>query len=243
MDTGRPTVPPLMRMLNTFMLSQFPEPDWPGEDKGVSITFSLDVEITGRNQRIAFSVDLVTIGWFEIYDEEELEGLYRELTERINPELAHNSEAWECRGCGRPAVEFGWFSIYTALEKKYNRCSLTIAACCANCAPKMRKGTLELARKHTESGENKSIRLDTIPRPDALGAPSAACLVCRKEPEGEAVTMARCGRCKLVRYCGAACQKEDWARHKTVCSKIKNVCRGSGKAEAEKPEAEVQSDS
>ncbi|KAJ7159509.1 hypothetical protein C8R46DRAFT_1038815 [Mycena filopes] len=246
-----------MRMLNTFMLAQLPDelqPEWPGEDKGVSITFSLDVEITGHNQRITFSVDVVTIGWFEIYNEEELEEvLYRELTERISPELAHNYDAWQCCGCARrAAVEFAWFSIYTELEKKYNRCSLKIAACCAKCAPKIRKGSLEVMKEHTQSGVNTSVRLDNIPRPAALGAPSGACLVCHKEAEAEteAVTMARCGKCKLVRYCGAACQKEDWARHKTVCSKIKNVCRGSGKEEqqAEKTEmipseAGVQSDS
>ncbi|KAJ7159498.1 hypothetical protein C8R46DRAFT_1286696 [Mycena filopes] len=179
------------------MLSQFLEPARPGEDKGVSITFSLDVEMTGRNQRITFSVDVVTIGWFEIYDEEEIKVLYRELTERISPELAHNSDAWLCLECGGAAVEFGWLSIYTEMQKKYNRCTLVLAACCATCAPKMRKGTLELMEERTDLGIHKVIRMDTIPPPNGLGAPSGACLVCHKEPEAEteAVTMARCGKC------------------------------------------------
>merc|ERR1711920_351827 len=29
----------------------------------------------------------------------------------------------------------------------------------------------------------------------------------------------RCGTCKKVEYCSAACQKDDWRFHKRVCSK------------------------
>jgi hypothetical protein len=30
-------------------------------------------------------------------------------------------------------------------------------------------------------------------------------------------TLMACGRCKIRRYCGADCQKEDWKDHKIVC--------------------------
>jgi hypothetical protein len=30
----------------------------------------------------------------------------------------------------------------------------------------------------------------------------------------------RCGRCKLLHYCDASCQKKDWVIHKQVCSKV-----------------------
>ncbi|KAJ7863959.1 hypothetical protein B0H14DRAFT_3443759 [Mycena olivaceomarginata] len=68
---------------------------------------------------------------------------------------------------------------------------------------------------------------NTIPMPDSMSnGLSGACLTCRKEhtaaPE---FAMLRCAKCKLVRYCGAACQKEDWVRHKAICGKITNVSR------------------
>jgi radical SAM protein with 4Fe4S-binding SPASM domain len=28
----------------------------------------------------------------------------------------------------------------------------------------------------------------------------------------------KCGRCRAVAYCSVACQKDDWARHKAVCT-------------------------
>ena len=30
-------------------------------------------------------------------------------------------------------------------------------------------------------------------------------------------TLKRCGRCKKVKYCSVACQKDDWKNHKTQC--------------------------
>ena len=46
------------------------------------------------------------------------------------------------------------------------------------------------------------------------------CARCR-----EATAAKRCGRCKLARYCSAACQRADWPLHKTVCA---HVARGVG---------------
>jgi hypothetical protein len=40
----------------------------------------------------------------------------------------------------------------------------------------------------------------------------ACCALCRKLTETKA-----CGRCHFTRYCGADCQRRDWARHKKEC--------------------------
>ncbi|KAI9034594.1 hypothetical protein DFJ74DRAFT_700972 [Hyaloraphidium curvatum] len=40
-----------------------------------------------------------------------------------------------------------------------------------------------------------------------------ACGWCGKEVRG----LKSCGRCKMVAYCGAECQRADWQRHKAVC--------------------------
>ena len=37
-----------------------------------------------------------------------------------------------------------------------------------------------------------------------------------------------CGGCGVARYCGRACQKEDWARHKPVCRAVRAGPGGAG---------------
>ena len=32
----------------------------------------------------------------------------------------------------------------------------------------------------------------------------------------------RCANCKIARYCGAECQKQDWRSHLILCRKIKS---------------------
>lgn len=88
--------------------------------------------------------EVVKIGWYEIYCDEEIDALYREFIASIGPELAHNCEAWACLGCGgerlrfrlkndgylvnlnsgRPAPQTGWVSLYT--EKIKKRCSIIV---------------------------------------------------------------------------------------------------------------------
>jgi hypothetical protein len=49
---------------------------------------------------VDITFEVVKIGWYEIYYDEEIDVLYREFIASIGPELAHNSEAWACLGCG-----------------------------------------------------------------------------------------------------------------------------------------------
>jgi hypothetical protein len=48
-----------------------------------------------------------------------------------------------------------------------------------------------------------------------------AAIVCAKcgagESEGGGQALLRCSRCPETRYCGPACQKADWAQHKSQC--------------------------
>ncbi|KAJ7314246.1 hypothetical protein DFH08DRAFT_972988 [Mycena albidolilacea] len=165
--------------------------------------------------------EVVKIGWYEIYCDEEIDALYREFIASIGPELAHNSEAWACLGCGgRPAPQTGWVSLYT--EKINKRCSIIIRPQCEECMPKLQDTT----RRSLEVLEAKEgLTWNTIPMPDSMSnGLSGACLTCRKEHTAAPdFAMLRCAKCKLVRYCGAACQKEDW-----ICGKITNVSRSVG---------------
>jgi hypothetical protein len=44
----------------------------------------------------------------------------------------------------------------------------------------------------------------------------------RKRRDGSGKTLLRCGRCGISCYCGAAHQREDWARHKLECARPKD---------------------
>jgi hypothetical protein len=56
--------------------------------------------------------------------------------------------------------------------------------------------------------------------PDPVHPTCASCFVCKKVPDGK---LLKCNRCKLMRYCGAECQKKNWGRHKAICKYVKVV--------------------
>jgi hypothetical protein len=47
--------------------------------------------------------------------------------------------------------------------------------------------------------------------------PEGCCVYCEESPERAAMKRSRCGACKRVIYCGAACQKAHWKAHKGQC--------------------------
>lgn len=46
------------------------------------------------------------------------------------------------------------------------------------------------------------------------------CHLCHKQAE-EGKKFQWCGGCKTVKYCSKDCQREDWPKHKSVCSNLK----------------------
>ncbi|KAJ6526735.1 hypothetical protein B0H19DRAFT_1084321 [Mycena capillaripes] len=252
MDAGRPKVNPFIRLLDGFIRQTQTDAGIPfesEEDPGVSITFMLEVQIIGKKQRVDITFEVVKIGWYEMYQEEEVEQIYRDLIATVGPELMHNSDSWGCFECDvmishadidpdRPATDIDWMSIYTQGDKVYKRCKIFIGPGCEKCAPKMERGTLKFAEKENKrrsEGDSKSSAVvGTIQRPEGTsGGLSGACLTCRKEataaPE---FNMSRCAKCKLVRSASSvACQKQDWARHKPICRKIRSVSRSGGEKE------------
>jgi len=47
-----------------------------------------------------------------------------------------------------------------------------------------------------------------------MAVSAESCVHCGKQGAG----FKRCSRCKQDSYCGAACQKADWKRHKKTCA-------------------------
>ena len=61
--------------------------------------------------------------------------------------------------------------------------------------------------------------------PAAAASGAHRCLGCgAAEPPGE--RFMRCGVCQGARYCGRACQKADWKRHKPGCAPHAGAGRG-----------------
>ena len=57
------------------------------------------------------------------------------------------------------------------------------------------------------------------------GPPPDLCAHCGKEPDAKKKLLT-CGRCKVAKYCNAACQKAHWgAGHKGTCKKCVNCIR------------------
>ncbi|KAJ6577913.1 hypothetical protein B0H19DRAFT_1121774 [Mycena capillaripes] len=189
-------------------------PAEPGVVPGVGATFTLEVEIKGKNQATVITFEVAQVGYYDIYQDEDIEAQYREFIACIGPELVHNSQTWMCHTCGRPATDSGWMSLYT--PTMYKRCMVIISAACEICAPKMHKALPVIEAYHNKrhgaaSDKVSSLVAGKFSRPEGMsGALLGSCLNCRKEetaaPEFE---ISRCSKCQLVRYCSVACQKED----------------------------------
>jgi hypothetical protein len=84
--------------------------------------------------------------------------------------------------------------------------------------PLMNELTLELAELiglSTTTGVQPQPAADA-PSPPKFKSQVAVCFVCAKAGS-ETLTLNRCSRCKIARYCSTDCQKSDWRKHKLVC--------------------------
>jgi len=59
----------------------------------------------------------------------------------------------------------------------------------------------------------------TSPRPAAVGSSASGNTFerCKKCGRNGKPKLLVCGKCRMVSYCSAACQKEDWRAHKPQC--------------------------
>ena len=97
------------------------------------------------------------------------------------------------------------------------------------------QGLMDLLAPPTDEQRDDEEELDISALMKLLMTPSAAedgavvvikktCSVCgvSARADGSGKSVMKCSRCKSSdRYCGSACQKQDWSRHKNFC---KNVC-------------------
>ncbi len=43
------------------------------------------------------------------------------------------------------------------------------------------------------------------------------CKVCKAKTKPDGGSLLQCSRCRSVKYCSAACQRQDWPTHKPSC--------------------------
>lgn len=72
---------------------------------------------------------------------------------------------------------------------------------------------------YTMSDESLTKKSDDIYENIKKATHEKGCWTCGKKPESGEV-FKKCGKCRTFAYCGRECQREDWAKHKTLCSDI-----------------------
>ena len=72
-------------------------------------------------------------------------------------------------------------------------------------------------REMKEKEESQKDTKQTLPLESST--PTHSCAYCGVSDSTKNVKMMLCGRCELIKYCSANCQKLDWAGHKKVCKK------------------------
>ena len=83
----------------------------------------------------------------------------------------------------------------------------------------------------------EALSLSSAP-PSLAACQSAQCIGKAEENKGEgraggaAPKLLLCGGCRLVSYCSAACQKQDWPQHKVACKHTQSLLRQSAEAAA-----------
>ncbi|KIM92367.1 hypothetical protein PILCRDRAFT_810421 [Piloderma croceum F 1598] len=136
-----------------------------------------------------------------------------------------HTERWACYVCGKPAREtqFDVMSWLHLLQPKLNIYVHHI--CEAGGGPCHEQIKAQTMMMRIQSGAPGS-PAPHLPMPSGVTSfPLAgSCANCQKDETAKAdFSISRCGKCKLIRYCGVDCQKADWNRHKKVCKTITDV--------------------
>lgn len=90
--------------------------------------------------------------------------------------------------------------------------------------PHVRKGLTATQEMLQRAGARSVPSYDTLPKRPAWFPTlplAGSCASCERD-DGEA-QLDRCSACRMTRYCGRACQRRDWARHKVVCRMVHSV--------------------
>jgi hypothetical protein len=96
---------------------------------------------------------------------------------------------------------------------------------------------------HTFLGRSNEERACSLEAIAASAQTAGLCYnpVCPLRPSGTFKALSLCSRCRMVGYCGTACQREHWPAHKALCKRAAGVAGGSD-AVAASPGASIAVD-
>lgn len=88
--------------------------------------------------------------------------------------------------------------------------------------------------------ERREVDGDAAARPTRVLLECAMCGKVGSESSktGHAISLRRCGQCRMVAYCSVECQKADWAEHKSMCKQAKKIEKARAKEEEKRMESE-----
>ncbi|KAI0667221.1 hypothetical protein C8Q78DRAFT_1071983 [Trametes maxima] len=136
-----------------------------------------------------------------------------------------HSKDWTCEWCGLPARESHVETLsWQHLEPP--RLVIYIHFVCDMEARHVRQG-IEVNRNFLSMVHGGSLGPAQPPPPPRMPGETyplaGSCACCQRDVTAGKDDLKRCSRCKLTRYCGAECQKKDWARHKVTCGMVFSV--------------------
>ncbi|KAH9887990.1 hypothetical protein C8Q73DRAFT_711631 [Cubamyces lactineus] len=145
---------------------------------------------------------------------------------RMIQDVKH-SKNWMCEFCGTPARE----SHVQNLSWEHLDPPRLIIYCHFVCDMDQQHVQKALTATHNTMNVLNGGRMgpapsfDTFPkRPPGVVYPlGGSCACCERDDTAKDEGLKRCGACKLTRYCGAACQRKDWPRHKVACRTVYSV--------------------
>ena len=77
-----------------------------------------------------------------------------------------------------------------------------------------------VAAEEADTAKQAQIAVDVARALATRACAHPGCTTVTGASEAEQPLGKRCSGCRLVRYCGAACQKADWPAHKTACREL-----------------------
>ncbi|EIN07517.1 hypothetical protein PUNSTDRAFT_136196 [Punctularia strigosozonata HHB-11173 SS5] len=157
----------------------------------------------------------------------EREEHVRWLLRRMSFSMKH-SGTWECEFCGKPARETqcqfnSWLHLSPPRAVAY------LHAMCSTDPGPCRSAYDAIDRQMClMSGQPLRGPQYIAREPGQIFPLLAACASCEEEKTADIntpgkTTLMRCSGCKVTRYCGTACQREDWPAHKEFCKILKSA--------------------
>ncbi|RPD60273.1 hypothetical protein L226DRAFT_555144 [Lentinus tigrinus ALCF2SS1-7] len=175
------------------------------------------------------NLEVVTYGWegtkctirFYLPMERDKQRLH-DMTRNLIRDVKHSRD-WMCEFCGRIARETQVMTLtWTHLSPP--RMAIFIHHICNH---DRQECFAELEEHHYAIKMLNNLPQTPLPRPRRKRPGdrhprASSCAGCQKDATSS-MELQRCSRCKLTRYCGTECQRDDWKRHKQTCSQIYSV--------------------